>query len=93
MNTTILSPAIEKAAQVAIGHGNAIIEISEGWTKVKQVVHMRDPISSQVRDLISADTRLRYWSSDATPHNRAEEGFTNDDDKVALSFPRRPPAA
>lgn len=89
MNTSILSPAIEHAVQVAVGHGNAVTEVSEGWTKVKQVVHMRFPLNSTVRSLIATDPRLRYWSTVPTPHNKAEEGFTSDEDKVAISFPQK----
>lgn len=88
MQINILSSAIEQAANIAITHGNSIKEISEGWTKVRQVVHMRKPIGDDAKLLISSDKKLRYWSSLETPHNKAEEGFTCDRDKVSISFPR-----
>ena len=87
MQKNILSPIIEQSAQIAIAHGNSIEEISEGWTKVRQVVHMEKPITSDTKSLISNDKRLRYWASPGTPHNRAEEGFTCDEDNVSISFP------
>jgi hypothetical protein len=88
MTTKIQSTSIEQAVQAAIAAGNAVVEVSEGWTKVRQVVHMRDPLSPIVRNQLVAGGQLRYWSTDQTPHNRAEEGFTNDEDKVAISFPQ-----
>jgi hypothetical protein len=88
MTTAILSTAIEQAASVAVTDGNSVAEVSEGWTKVKQVVHMRDQLSPTVRQKLAADPRLRYWRTEPTPHNKAEEGFTSDEDKVAISFPR-----
>lgn len=88
MSTTILSPVVDKAAQTAMTYGNQIAEISEGWTKVLQVVHMSLPLSDDARASISADPELRHWVTEPTPHNKGEEGFTCDRDKVAISFPR-----
>lgn len=88
MTTLILSTAVEQAAAAAIADGNSVAEVSEGWTKLRQVVHMRDRLSQRVRELLFADPRLRYWSTEKTPHNKAEEGFTSDADKVSISFPR-----
>lgn len=88
MTTSILSTAIEQAAAAAIADGNSVAEVSEGWSKVRQVVHMRDRLSQRVREQLAADSRLRYWSTEKTPHNKAEEGFTSDEDKVSICFPR-----
>ncbi|MDZ7923279.1 MAG: hypothetical protein U5M23_04315 [Marinagarivorans sp.] len=87
MSITILSSIIEKSAQLAIANGNSISEISEGWTKVRQVVSMSKPLTSDLKTLIASEKGLRHWVSPATPHNRAEEGFTCDQDKVSISFP------
>ena len=87
MMPTIFSTAIEQAAAAAIADGNPVAEVSEGWTKMRQVVHMRERLSQRVRDQLAADPRLRYWSTDKTPNSRAEEGFTSDADKVSISFP------
>lgn len=84
----IQSTRIEKLVQFAVAHGNEVVEVSEGWTKVKQVVYMRRPLSPIVQDL-AASQGLRHWSADPTPHNKAEEGFTDDLDKVSISFPCR----
>jgi 2-methylcitrate dehydratase PrpD len=81
------SLAIEQAVSLAITEGNAIQEISDGWTQVKQVVHMKSAMSASTRKALMADGRLRYWSASPTPHNASDEGFTDDAEKVAVSFP------
>lgn len=85
--STIYSDTIIKAVQCAITDGNEVAEISEGWAKVKQVIHMRRPLTKTVREQI-AHSGLRYWSTEPTPHNKAEEGFTDDAERVAMTFPR-----
>ncbi|MRD46976.1 hypothetical protein GHT07_06785 [Caenimonas koreensis DSM 17982] len=89
MTKKTLSSAIDRAVQIAVEHGNDIAEISEGWTKVRQVIHMRDPLSDDVRARIAGNSELRHWLVTPTPHNKAEEGFTCDRDQVALTFPRQ----
>jgi hypothetical protein len=86
--TAIKSKSIESAVQSAIAHGNSIVEVSEGWSKVKQVVHMRAPLTDEVKAAISAIATLRHWLAEPTPHNADEEGFTDDQEKVAIAFPR-----
>lgn len=89
MNAPIIkSSSIEAATQAAISHGNSIVEVSEGWSKVKQVVHMRAPLTAEVRAAISSIAMLRYWAAEPTPHNAGEEGFTDDQEKVSIAFPR-----
>lgn len=83
----IYSDAIAKAVQCALADGNEIAEISEGWTKVRQVVHMRKPLTKAVREQIS-HSLLSHWTTGPTPHNKAEEGFSDDVEKVAVTFPR-----
>jgi hypothetical protein len=40
-----------------------------------------------LREELSGDQRLRYWSYEGSPHNRAEEGFLDDLAKIAIAFP------
>ena len=47
---TIKSPHIERAVRIAVGAGNPVREITAGWTKVHQVVHMRDVLVLALRD-------------------------------------------
>ena len=84
----IKSKSIDAAAQAAVSRGNDIVEVSEGWSKVKQVVHMRAPLTDDVRAAISSIATLRHWLTEPTPHNMGEEGFTDDQEKVAIAFPR-----
>ena len=84
----IKSSSIEAAAQAAIAHGNNIVEISEGWSKVKQVVHMQAPLTAEVRAALSLIVMLRHWAVEPTPHNAGEDGFTDDQNKVSIVFPR-----
>jgi hypothetical protein len=82
------SSAIDDAVEKAVSAGNAVSEVSTGWTKVRKVVHMKLPLSPCLRDSLMSDTRLRAWSADLTPHNKAEDGFTDDAAQVAIVFPK-----
>lgn len=86
---TTNSPHIDCAVQIAISDGNSIKEISDGWSKVKQIVYMNRKLTPLVRNEINRRVpSLRYWVADRTPHNAAEEGYICDDYQVGLSFPR-----
>ncbi|VVT03016.1 hypothetical protein [Erythrobacter sp. EC-HK427] len=41
-----------------------------------------------LRAVGNADACLRYFSSDATPHNPADEGFIDDAASLAIAFRR-----
>lgn len=80
---------IEEVVGVAKASGNEVIEVSEGWTRVKQVVHMKKKLSEDDRDIIKAkQPALRHWLSERTPHNAAEEGYTCDICSVGITFPK-----
>ena len=81
------SPVIDRAVQLAEAEGNSVSEISTGWMKVREVVHMGAPMSDSLRSKLSEMPELRAWSTQRTPHNRAEAGFTDDAQKVSISFP------
>ena len=82
-----LSTAIDRAVQLAELDGNSVVEVSTGWTKVREVVYMRSCMSHDLRHKISEISGLREWESQRTPHNRAEKGFTDDMKKVSICFP------
>jgi len=83
------SPHIDHAVKIAIAAGNTIKEISEGWSKVQQVVYMTDRLSAAVRSEIQRQVpTLRYWTSDKSPHNPSEDGFVCDEYNIGISFPR-----
>ncbi len=81
------SPAIDHAISLAKMEGNTVVEISTGWTKVREVVYMQEPLSDALRAALLAIPELRAWVVQPTPHNRAETGFTDDHEKVSISFP------
>jgi hypothetical protein len=81
------STAIDKAILLAQADGNAVVEISTGWTKMREVVCMRDPLSSSLRMELLGIPALREWAVQPSPHNRAEVGFTDDMENVSISFP------
>lgn len=78
---------IDRAISLAEEAGNAVIEITTGWTKVRQVAEMRDPLTNQLRAKIREISGLREWSYSGSPHNNADEGFIDDGENVAISFP------
>ena len=80
---------IERLIERAKAEGNEVVAISEGWKKVRQVFHMRADISDPLwAEMTESEPGLRSWTSEATPHNRAERGFTDEATAVAVSFPR-----
>lgn len=81
------SPKIDEAVGLALAAGNAVVEITTGWTKVRQVVHMRDPITEPLRIEIRKISGLRESTTTATPHNRAEDRFIDDAAGVVITFP------
>ncbi len=87
MTFIIASKSIEDVVQQSLADGNSVVEVSEGWTKVRQVVYMRLPMAEATRKRFADNPSLRYWLAEPTPHNRAEEGFTDDVDKVSIAFP------
>jgi hypothetical protein len=82
------SEAIDEAVSKALLDGNTVEGISTGWEKAKEVVHMRMPLSGRLRMDIEEDHRLRHWVTERTPHNKAQEGYTDDSTKVVILFPR-----
>jgi hypothetical protein len=80
------SPAIDAAISLSEAEGNTVREISKGWTKIREVVYMNEPMTDSLRSRLAEDLRLRYWVTESTPHNKKEEGFTDDTEKVSISF-------
>lgn len=84
----IQSIPITKAVQIAVEDGNTVEEIV-AWTKVRQVVHMKERMSVTVRSRIEQlGMELRHWESLRTPQNPAIEGFICEEDNVAIVFPK-----
>lgn len=81
-----LSALIDEVIMWAEVENNRVELVSTDWTKVREVVQMVLPMSDPLKARVLAETQLRYWSVDATPHDRAAEGFTDDGEMVSISF-------
>jgi hypothetical protein len=81
------SSMINLAISLALAEGNVLMEISTGWTEIRKVAQMRDPLSESLRSSLLGIPGLRFWTVRPTPHNRAEAGFTDDLERVSISFP------
>lgn len=80
---------IDRVIEKAKSEGNEIESVSDGWKKVRQVFHMRADISDLLwMEITASEPGLSSWVTEATPHNRAERGFTDDTMAIAVSFPR-----
>lgn len=85
----IKSRTIAKAVVISTDAGNEVADISEEWDRAQQVVFMRRSLTSEVRAAIEQRCpNLRYWRSERTPHNAPDEGFTSDEDRAVVVFPR-----
>lgn len=82
------SPQINEAIELATSAGNFVKDLPSGWSKARQVAYMTYELTPNLKQSIQSQLpSLRYWSSEATPHNFAEEGFMCDESSVAISFP------
>ena len=83
----IQSEALRSAINSAEAEGNQIREISTDWIKVRQIIYMRADLSATLAAALRQDERLRMWTSEGTPHNPPEHGFTDDICKESICFP------
>jgi len=82
------SEAILWIVRRAIERGNQV-DLLADWSKAL-VAHMQGGLSPELKAEVTARwPSLEHHSSPGTPHNEAEEGYT--DGAFAVSFPRRPP--
>jgi hypothetical protein len=84
MTSSSLIDAVIAAAEAEGNHLEGVWEFSE----MREVAWMAHPMSNDLRSRIVQKKDLRYWSAEGTPHNRADEGFTDDVEKVSIAFPR-----
>jgi len=87
----IISPYIEYAVAIALSTGYSVENVSTGWSKMNQVIEMSGRLSSELRQSIEDKVpSLRYWSTEGTPHNAPQEGFTCDEYQVSIFFYKTP---
>ena len=69
--------------------GITVSGVSAGWSQIREVTHMTADVSEGLWGILQREEpTLRSWLSEATPHNRAERGLTDDNTSEAISFPR-----
>lgn len=79
---------IEPLYSQARSLGCSVKEISSGWSEARLVVHILQPLPTDLRSASGGVAApVRYYSSPRTPYNPADEGFYCTDCKVDLSFP------
>lgn len=84
----INSEPIKKAVAIAVSEGNSVQTIVDGWSKMKQVVTMKDKLTHAVKMRIENEVPdLRYRAVAQTPFYPATERFISDSDQVGLEFP------
>lgn len=81
-------PHISLALRLSEAEGNAILDTTNSWSKLKTVVSMKQPLTSALKSKITGEApELKYWRYEGSPHNPADEGFVCNEHSVAISFP------
>jgi len=60
----IMSSEIARAVQLASAEGNEMLRVSERWTKVRQVVHMKRPLTNALSSNGEGDVTYKAIRSD-----------------------------
>ncbi|WP_174872294.1 hypothetical protein [Pectobacterium polaris] len=83
------SSYIDHAIEFSLAEGNSVKEISDGWSNMDQVIYFSKKMSQELQLKIKREEpKLRYFSTDRPPHNKAGEGFICDEYKIAISYPK-----
>jgi hypothetical protein len=85
--TGLTSPALLRLLSVACASGNAVAEVSTGWSEIDRVVMLRRPVSESFLDPFKADAALRFYTEPLSPHWPGDRGFVDEATREALSFP------
>jgi len=83
-----ICPEIDIVIKLALDDGNRVKEVSEGWSKAKQVFFMEKNLTYELKNKIEAQMpKLEYWKDPGSPHNEPDEGFFCNECTVGISFP------
>ncbi|MGI8488884.1 hypothetical protein QWJ20_10130 [Pectobacterium sp. S5] len=83
------SSYIDHAIELSLAEGNSVKEISDGWSNMDQVIYFSNKMSQELQLKIKEEEpKLRYFSTDRTPQNKADKGFICDEYKIAISYPK-----
>jgi len=86
-DTKIASPVIDKIVALTVHAGNVVKIISGDW-KPRQVIFMDRPLAASTKSEIPERfPEVEAFSSEATPHNPATEGYIDRSTDVAIAFP------
>ncbi|MEQ9943524.1 hypothetical protein ABRP58_15955 [Pectobacterium aroidearum] len=84
-----ISPYINHAIDISLSEGNSVKEVSDGWSNMEQVIFFSKKMSQSLRlEIKNKEPKLRYFSTDRTPHSKADEGFICDEYKISISYPK-----
>ncbi|WJM85370.1 hypothetical protein QUF31_20185 [Dickeya chrysanthemi] len=80
---------IDHVIELSLLAGNEIKEYVYGWVNIDCVVFFCEKMTQDLRIRIQKEEpTLRYFSTNKTPHNQAEEGFICDVYNIAVSYPK-----
>lgn len=80
-------PQISYALKILEGSGNEILEVTQGWSNVKEDIRMKHGLTADLKDrILHKEPGLEYWSYKGSPHNSADEGFVCKQHSVSISF-------
>lgn len=89
MEGALGSAALQRLVRRLEATGLAVEGVSEGWSKVARVVHLSAPVDDALFERLSGEEpTLRCWQSPATPHDRAERGWTDETTRESVTLPR-----
>ncbi|MCO4311914.1 hypothetical protein [Pectobacterium versatile] len=82
-------PHINHVIELSLAEGNSVKEVSYGFIGFSQVIFFSKKMSQKLCvEIKSQEPMLRYFYTDRTPHNEADEGFICDESKIAISYPK-----
>ncbi|GKW01867.1 hypothetical protein PEC301877_06820 [Pectobacterium carotovorum subsp. carotovorum] len=82
-------PHINHVIELSLAEGNLVKEVSYGFIGFSQVIFFSKKMSQKLCvEIKNQESMLRYFSTDRTPHNEADEGFICDEYKIAVSYPK-----
>ncbi|POE23397.1 hypothetical protein BV923_05315 [Pectobacterium odoriferum] len=83
------SPHINHVIELSLAEGNSVKEVSYGLIEFSQVMFFSEKMSQKLCiEIKNQEPMLRYFSTNRTPHNKADEGFICDEYKIAISYPK-----
>jgi hypothetical protein len=81
-------PQVSCALEILKESGNEILEVTQGWSNVKEDLRMKHVLTVELKDrILLKEPDLEYWSYKGSPHNTPDEGFLCKQHSISISFP------